>query len=232
MARCVKHLLPRCDVSEVGLAHADGFLSFHEWKKCFNKNTTRTDYADATQRIFEQLLTTEETSSTNTPVPIEQSKQNGPKNPGNKYSQPRKRTNNCKIERQWVVQCHNYHKTRWEIVQEKAWLVWLLDADGSDQPDYQSVQVGKMKMTMMRHVPNRPFQHVQGKSIIMESKNAPTTLLVQTVKSGTSSNVIRPRNCVGVLNQKRAFMITIFALLRRMGSCAVVRDLASNDLLF
>ena len=112
MARCVKHLLPRCDVSEVGLAHADGFLSFHEWKKCFNKNTTRTDYADATQRIFEQLLTTEETTSTNTPVPIEQSKQNGSKNPGNKYSQPRKRTSNCKIERQWVVQCHNYHKTR------------------------------------------------------------------------------------------------------------------------
>ena len=113
MSRCVKHLLPRCDVSEVGLAHADGFLSFHEWKKCFDANATSADYADATQRIFEQLLTTEkgEIETSNTPVPIEQAKQR-PSKPVNKYTQPRKRTNNCKVERQWVVKCHGYHKTR------------------------------------------------------------------------------------------------------------------------
>merc|ERR1712241_153476 len=88
MSRCVKHLLPRCDVSEVGLAHADGFLSFHEWKKCFDANATSADYADATQRIFEQLLTTDETESTNTPVPIAQgNERQRPSKPVNKYTQ-------------------------------------------------------------------------------------------------------------------------------------------------
>ena len=56
MARCVKHLLPRCDVSEVGNPHADKYLSLHEWKKCFDQNATSADYSDATKRIFRTLL--------------------------------------------------------------------------------------------------------------------------------------------------------------------------------
>ena len=56
------------------------------------------------------LLTTEVTTMSNTPVPIEQSRST--EKPVNKYNLPRKRTNNCKVERKWVVECHNYHKTR------------------------------------------------------------------------------------------------------------------------
>ena len=56
MARCVKHLLPRCDVSEVGNPHADKYLSLHEWKRCFDQNATSADYSDATKRIFRKTF--------------------------------------------------------------------------------------------------------------------------------------------------------------------------------